>query len=155
MNKLHWNLSEGLKVSADFYTIGFEGRSLATFLEAIKRFRIKTVVDVRAEPKGTRPEFDKTNIARSLRDLDVKYVHYEELGLPTEKREALEGGARAEVWKWYNREVIPVLDRLLRSRLSLTKGEVAFLCEERDPKACHRHCIADHLTATGFQAYDI
>lgn len=157
LNKLHWNLREGLKSSVDFYTIGFEGRSLATFLEALKRFRIKTVVDIRADPTSTvKPEFDKSKLSHALRDIGVRYVHQAELGMPAEKREAAaEGRGRADVWKWYNREVIPVFDRLLRSKLSLPKGEVAFLCEERDPTACHRHCIAERLTAAGFQAYDI
>ncbi len=157
LNKLHWNLKEGLKSSVDFYTIGYEGRSLATLLEALKRFRIKTVVDVRADPsKASRPEFERSKLNHALRDIGVRYIHQPELGLPADKQAAAaEGRARADVWKWYNREVIPVFDRLLRSKLSLPKGEVAFLCEERDPTACHRHCIAERLTATGFQAYDI
>jgi ParB family chromosome partitioning protein len=157
LNKLHWNLREGLKISVDFYTIGYEGRSLATFLEALKRFRIKTVVDIRAEPtSSSRPEFDKNKLSHALRDIGVRYVHQVELGMPAEKKQAAtEGRTRADVWKWYSREVIPVFDRLLRSKLSLPKGEVAFLCEERDPTVCHRHCIAERLTAAGFQAYDI
>ncbi len=157
LNKLQWNLKEGLKTSVDFYTIGYEGRSLATFLEALKRFHIKTVVDIRADPtSSTRPEFDKNKLSHALRDNGVRYVHQAELGMPAEKKQAaVEGRTRADVWKWYTREVIPVFDRLLRSKLSLPKGEVAFLCEERDPTACHRHCIAERLTATGFQGYDI
>ncbi len=157
LNKLHWNLREGLKSSVDFYTIGYEGRTLATFLEALKRFRIKTVVDLRTDPgKSSRPEFDKGKLSHALREIEVRYIHQAELGLPAEKQAAAaEPRGRADVWKWYNREVIPVFDRLLRSKLSMPKGEVAFLCEERDPTACHRHCIAERLTAAGFQAYDI
>ncbi len=157
LNKLHWNLYQGLKSSVDFYTIGYEGRSLATFLEALKRFRIKTVVDIRAEPtSSSRPEFDKNKLYHALRDMGVRYIHQAELGMPGEKQEAAaEGRGRTDIWKWYNREVIPVFDRLLRGKLSMPKGEVAFLCEERDPTACHRHCIAERLTAAGFQAYDI
>ncbi|MCL4490129.1 MAG: ParB/RepB/Spo0J family partition protein [Chloroflexi bacterium] len=157
LNKLHWNLNEGLKASVDFYTMGYEGRSLDTLLEALKRFRIKKVVDIRADPaSAAHPEFNKANLSRSLKELGVSYVHHPELGMPPEKLEAAgKKGSRQEVWKWYKQEIIPVLGRLLRSKLSLAKGEVAFLCEERDPTACQRHLIAEHLTATGFEAYDI
>jgi hypothetical protein len=50
LNKLYWNLHKGLRCSADLYTIGLEGRSLAAFLQALKRFGIKTIVDIRGEP---------------------------------------------------------------------------------------------------------
>jgi ParB/RepB/Spo0J family partition protein len=157
LNKLYWNLHKGLRCSADLYTIGLEGRSLAAFLQALKRFGIKTIVDIRGEPTNCpRPEFGKAALSRSLREAGVHYIHYPELGMPLEKQTAAASrGSRDQVWKWYHQQVIPALDRLLRSKQSLSKGEVAFMCEERDPTACHRHCIADHLTAQGFKAYDI
>ncbi len=157
LNKLDWNLREGLKSSADVFTIGYEGRSLATVVEAIKRFRIKKVVDIRADPScASRPEFDKPNLSRTLQGIGVAYVHHPELGMPLDKQTlAAKGGSRPDIWKWYRKEIIPILGRLLRAKLSLPRGEVAFLCEERDPTTCHRHCIAEQLGVMGHRAYDI
>lgn len=157
LNKLEWNLREGLKGSPEFYTMGYEGRSLTALIEAVKRFRIKTVIDIRENPTSpTKLQFSKASLSHTLEQIGVRYIHQAEVGLPPEKLEAAARlKSRAETWKWYNREVLPVVDRLLRSKIRLSKGEVAFLCEERDPTACHRHCIAQHLVASGFHAYDI
>ncbi len=156
LNKLQWNLNAGLKCSADLYTIGLEGRTLACLIQALKRFGIKTVVDVRETHADSAPEFEKANLGRALKENGITYTHRPELGIPKgQVTAAVDRRSQDAIWEQYRKETIPVLDRLLRSKLSLSKGEVAFLCEERDPTACHRHCIAEHLTARGFKAYDI
>jgi ParB/RepB/Spo0J family partition protein len=157
LNKLEWNLREGLKSSPGFYTLSYEGRALSTVIEAVKRFQIKMIVDIRANTDSPScPEFGKTSLERSLERIGVRYVHHPELGMPPEKlKAAAQEESRAETWKWYEREVLPMLIHLLRSKVSLSKGEVALLCEERDPTACHRHCIAKYVGARGIRAYDL
>jgi hypothetical protein len=61
-----WNelRSEG---EADFFTLGYTGRKIADIVTTLKRYKVRTLVDIRRNPVSMyRPELSKNNLARLL-----------------------------------------------------------------------------------------
>ena len=151
-NKIMWNLSR--IGDYDFYTIGYEKRTLEQFLSILKAKKIATLVDVRKNPVSQyKEEFNKEYLAESMRKNGIKYVHRPELGVPSEVRRKLEEtGDYGWFFKEYDRNTAPELNKL---NLKDFTQPVAFMCVELDPTRCHRHRIALELEKRGFRGYDL
>src|SRR3546814_17582335 len=73
-------------------TIGYEGRTVAEFMEALEAARVELVIDVRAVAASRRLGFSKTVLAAGLRDRGIDYLHLRSLGTPKAGREAARTG---------------------------------------------------------------
>ena len=73
-------------------TIGYEGASVADFLDALRGANSDLLVDVRAVAMSRRPGFAKTALAANLRDAGIDYLHLRQLGTPADGRAAARGG---------------------------------------------------------------
>lgn len=63
------------------WTIGHSTRSIEEFTAALKSFAIKRLIDVRSFPGSRRyPHFNKENLAKSLAESGVEYIHLPVLG---------------------------------------------------------------------------
>jgi ParB family chromosome partitioning protein len=154
-NKIMWNLQRIGEY--DFYTIGFAKRTPDQFLQLLKAKGIKTLVDVRFNPVSMfKPEFNKDNLSRILKQNNIKYVHYPELGVPEDIREKLaKTGDYEWFFKWYDENVVQ--KRLAESvDLESLSYPIAIMCVELDPTKCHRHRIALWLEKEkGLRGYDL
>jgi uncharacterized protein (DUF488 family) len=144
-------------------TIGVYGRTLESFLTALRAAKVRVVLDVR-QRRGVRgPEYAWANSARlqaALASAGIEYRHHKELAPTTEVRHVqYEDDARRRVGKRSRLELAPeyrerylreILDRADLSELVRklpADGLAALLCVERDPEACHRSLIAERLEA--------
>ncbi len=157
-NRLSWNLerienmAEDLHVTPMFYTTSYSGRNLPTFVELMKAGKVGIVYDIRDAPFSQfRPEFNKENLAKTLKSAGIDYRHLPELGVKREVRDELaKSGDYATFWKKYDAglkdEKVQFLLEEMGKRLENSEGEpFALLCAERDPQKCHRHRIALYL----------
>jgi len=151
-NKIMWNLHR--IDDHDFYTIGFAKRTMGQFLELLKVRYIRTLIDVRRNPKSMfRPEFNKENLVNILKGNNIEYVHYPELGVPEDMRRRL---AETEDYGWffraYDDNILPNLEDV---NLETLARPVAIMCVELDPTKCHRHRVALALEKQGLRGYDL
>lgn len=151
-NKTLWNLRR--VADYDFYTIGFAKRTIEQFLELLKAKKIKTLVDVRKNPKSMyKVEFNRENLAAVLKKEGIGYIHYPDLGVPEETRRKLgETGDYEWFFKSYDDNILPNLKNL---DLKALASPVAMMCVEFDPTKCHRHRIALALEKQGLRGYDL
>jgi len=140
----------GLKTakSRPLYTIGYEQAKPAAVLGELEHAKIEVVVDTRAVAASRRPGFSKRQLAASLDEAGIGYVHLQKLGTPAEGRAAARGGDTDLLWRIYDkhiktREAQTELDELIA--LIKTGKRVALLCYCRDPKTCHRSRIVANL----------
>lgn len=153
-NKIMWNLQR--IGNYDFYTIGFAKRTMEQFVELLKAKGVKTLVDVRKNPRSMfKPEFNKESVRKVLKENGIKYVHYPELGVPEETRKELARTGDYEwFFKWYDENV--VTKRLAGSvDLETLSYPIAIMCVEFDPTKCHRHRIALALEKSGLRGIDL
>ncbi len=129
------------------FTIGYEGKSLESYLCELLDQRINILCDVRRNPVSRKPGFSKTKLQHALKGLEIEYCHYPELGIPSPKRRNLKPEHYGQLFSEYERETLPeriddlkaILDMLVHRR------RVALTCFERHPNQCHRSYLAKTL----------
>jgi uncharacterized protein (DUF488 family) len=141
------------------FTIGYEQAKPAAVLNELKRANIDVLVDTRAVAASRRPGFSKRQLAASLDEAGISYIHLQKLGTPAEGRAAARSGDTDALWRIYDKhiktsEAQAALDQLIA--LIKSGKRIALLCYCRDPKACHRsRIVAKIKTRTQVKVDDL
>lgn len=130
------------------FTIGYEQAKPAAVLNELKRAKIDLLVDTRAVAASRRPGFSKRQLAASLDEAGIGYLHLQKLGTPAEGRAAARAGDYATLWRIYDKHIKKAepqqeLDALVK--LIKSGKRIALLCYCRDPKSCHRSRIVANV----------
>ena len=126
------------------FTIGYEQATPAAVLRELARAKVDLLVDTRAVAASRRPGFSKRQLAASLDEAGIAYVHLQKLGTPAEGRAAARSGDLDTLWRVYAKHLAtPAAKEALTELMALIKSgkRVALLCYCRDPNACHRSRI--------------
>jgi uncharacterized protein (DUF488 family) len=128
------------------FTIGYEQTPQAAVLDALTDARVDLLVDVRAVSASRRPGFSKRQLAASLDEKQIGYLHLRGLGTPAEGRQAARGGRFDEMLRIFDAhlqtpEAIEEMDEL--AGLVRAGRRICLLCYERDPAHCHRRRVAE------------
>ena len=128
------------------FTIGYEQTLPKAVLDELESAGVKLLVDVRAVTSSRRPGFSKNQLAASLDERGIAYLHLARLGTPKEGRLAARSGKFDVLHKIYAKhlktpQAREELDEL--SALVKKSGPVCILCYERDHSHCHGHWIAE------------
>lgn len=148
----------GLAPVTRLYTIGYEAKTFAEFLEELTRAEVRTVIDVRAVAASRRPGFSKSALAAGLRDAGIDYLHLRALGTPKEGRDAARKRQTARMREIYAGQLATPEAALALEQLQAAAAETpsALLCFEREAGSCHRAVISELLAAGGkFEAVDL
>jgi uncharacterized protein (DUF488 family) len=122
------------------FTIGYEGATVAEFVEALKAAGVERVIDVRAVPNSRRPGFSKNLLRNELAEAGIDYVHLRALGTPADGRAAARAGRHEDLKRIYAGQLeLPeaMVESAQMVELASEKPS-ALLCYERDPSGCHR-----------------
>ena len=106
------------------YSIGYGvTRTIPSFIEQLKKRRIKTLIDCRTNPFSRyNPAFSRSSLEKALRTADVTYIHNQGLGGKQDFGKAY--------WK--------ALEGLIEA-FGAGKSNVTLMCSELDPRSCHRY----------------
>ena len=129
-------------------TIGYEGATVASFLEALRAAGVELLVDVRALASSRRPGFAKTALAANLATIGVDYLHLRGLGTPADARAAARAGRHEEMKEIFLEHMKEDVAQEELARLAgIVGGErkVCLLCFEADPMHCHRRYVVEAL----------
>jgi len=130
------------------FTIGYEQAKPASVLGELVEAKVDTLVDVRAVAASRRPGFSKRQLAASLDENGIAYLHFQKLGTPAEGRQAARAGDRDTLTRVYDahiRKLEPQAELAELAGLVKSGKRIALLCYCRDPKTCHRWSIVGHL----------
>jgi len=127
------------------FTIGYEGVTQPSLIEALRSARVTILADVRAVPISRRPGFSKNVLAAGLREAGMDYIGLKALGTPPAGREAARKHDRVRLAEVYagQLEQPEALAQMARLRSLATERPTALLCFEREPAACHRSLLAE------------
>jgi ParB family chromosome partitioning protein len=136
-----------------FYTIGYEGRDFAEFLDLLTEYDIDVLVDVRESTTSNyKPEFNGEVLSNRLQDKDIEYRHVPELGVKSLIRKPYKKGAIGHgcFEDWYTWWVQEEADFDLEEFAYELEGQgaPAVMCIERHASPNHSqsiHCHRDHL----------
>ena len=136
--------------TAQLLTIGYEGRTLESYLNTLLRAGVTTLCDVRRNPISRKYGFSKRVLASAADQVGIRYEHLPELGIASADRKSLVTQADYDaLFADYERSHLPRQTEALNEiRTWLNAGDrVALTCYERQPEQCHRRSVAQALTA--------
>src|SRR3977135_153268 len=87
--------------SPKLFTIGYEKAKPGAVMAELERAKVKLLVDTRAVAASRKPGFSKRQLAASLDEEGIAYLHLQKLGTPTEGREAARAGKLDMLWRIY------------------------------------------------------
>jgi uncharacterized protein (DUF488 family) len=134
-------------MSKRLLTIGYEGSTLADFLETLRLANVEVIIDIRDVPVSRKPGFSKGALSEALRERGIEYAHLKELGDPKEGRQAARSGDLDAFQKIYNAWIKRAESKVeLKVAVAMATASTAcLLCYERDQKSCHRLIVAKHM----------
>jgi hypothetical protein len=134
-------------------TIGYEGRSLEAYLNALLRDSVTLLCDVRRNPLSRKYGFAKNTLSKACESVGIRYEHLPELGIASEERRELKTQADYDaLFVEYKRRSLPRQGAALEKILHWVRSEghrVSLTCYEAEPCQCHRHCVAEALERLG------
>jgi len=147
------------KPTAALFTIGYEKAKPNAVLAELKRAKVKLLVDTRAVAASRKAGFSKKQLAASLDEEGIGYLHLQKLGTPDEGRQAAHSGKMDVMWRIYAKHLkTPGAVEAMDELVSIVKSgqAVCLLCFERDKNFCHRSRIAEIVQErTGVEVRDL
>ncbi|WP_434041318.1 MULTISPECIES: DUF488 family protein [Sorangium] len=127
------------------YNIGYQGRSIESFCEALVHAKVRVLVDVRAAAWSHRPQYRKTALAGALRNHRIEYVHCKAAGNPFRPKLGIDQdwGTCERLYTKHveaHPEVIGDLEEIILVQ------PAALFCYEAHRSECHRGVILSKLT---------
>jgi uncharacterized protein (DUF488 family) len=126
-------------------SIGYEGHTPETFVDALLGRGVTRLVDVRALPFSRKKGFSKNPLRQMLEASGIEYVHCQPAGNPfREKKEA-----SLPIYGEHLAEHPEILQEFV-SHLRI--GEMtAVMCFEREHDRCHRSVLLRAVAAAGWK----
>ncbi len=131
-------------------TIGYEGRSLESYLNLLIQGGVSVLCDVRRNPMSRKYGFSKSTLCNACAGVGIWYEHLPDLGIPSDQRQGLNSQEDYDaLFADYERSHLPEQTEALTAIQSWIKhgARVALTCFEHLPDQCHRHCVAEKLEA--------
>lgn len=156
-NRVLWNEARSPE-TADFFTLGYTGRTVEQIGNTLIANGVRTLVDIRQYPVSMyRPELSKSNLKRFLEERGLHYAHLPQLGVPRDIRaKAIQAGNRNVIWDWYDEYIVSeYIGVNLHRFLNGFEHPVALMCVEIDPEECHRHRLFLALEELGLTGFDL
>ena len=147
------------KSASKLFTIGYEKAKPEALMTELKRAKVKLLVDTRAVAASRKPGFSKRQLAATLDENGISYLHLQKLGTPDEGRQAARAGKLDTLWRIYAKHLktpgaIEAMDELIA--IVKSGQAVCLLCYERDKDCCHRSRIAEVVhERTGASVVDL
>ncbi len=145
-----------------FFTVGHSTRTIADFVELLRKAGVRLVVDVRTIPRSrTNPQYNREVLPETLSDFQIGYQHIAALGGLRGHKPDVPGEVNAF---WQNKSFHNYADYAMSEsfRIGLMTlrdlGRVApcaIMCAEAVWWQCHRRIIADYLIAAGESVFHI
>jgi len=131
-------------------TIGYQGKNISEFLDALERSCVDIVIDVRSRPLSRKHDFSKRRLTEHLDSRGIGYRHMPELGMPVnllDKR--CEKTGNAEILNIYRSQMAERIEPLAGLETSARSVTICLLCFEANPYHCHRSVVAEALAQQG------
>jgi len=141
------------------FTLGHGTRRIEEFLEILRAFHVRMIVDVRTVPRSRHnPQYDQMELQKVLEENGFAYQHLKALGgLRHAHKDSINTGWQNASFRGYADYMqTPEFAQAIKKLISLGKRrKIAILCAESVPWRCHRSMIADALVVRGVEVLHI
>lgn len=128
------------------YTIGYEKRSLESFILILHQHHIQHLIDVRRNPISRKAGFSKHIFASALLEANIQYTHIVDLGTPKDIRNNLKTSWDYDTFfEQFTDYIVSQTDALQQAVNIALQQNTVLLCFERNPRICHRSVVAAEM----------
>jgi uncharacterized protein (DUF488 family) len=131
--------------SAVLFTIGYEGRSIENYFNALVRNGVGVLVDVRSNPVSRKPGFSRRQLENYCNSFEMGYKHFPEVGVVAELRMRLSFQKDYDkLFSIYRRHILPATVSTQYEILKILQHHqrIALTCFEAESNRCHRSYLA-------------
>jgi len=130
------------------FTIGYEGLLVDGFLNNLISDGIQRLIDIRNNPVARRYGFHKRTLARLCSKVQIEYMHFPQLGIPSKWRQCLKSKYDyEELFAKYEKEILTSeSETVIQVAKMITERPTALMCLEADPTRCHRSRLANMIS---------
>jgi len=132
-------------VPAGLCSIGYEGRTIESYVNTLLKSGVTLLCDVRRNPISRKYGFSRTTLSHACEEVGIAYRHLPELGIESSERRGLQTQADYDaLFARYGNVTLPQAAGSLEQIAAwIREGKrVAVTCYERDPAQCHRTLVA-------------
>src|SRR3989338_7772946 len=145
-----------IKSLPGFFTIGYEGKDIDQFLNALVSTKIDLLIDVRRNPFSMNFIYIKDALRKKLKDAGIDYLHIPELGIESEERKNLKTKADYDELFAKYRQDLPIKGVYINRIIELgTDKRIALLCFEADCNFCHRGEVAKVIKSRNHEVINL
>ena len=127
-------------------TIGYEGKSLESYLNLLLQAGVTVLCDVRRNALSRKYGFSKKTLGNACRNLGIRYNHLPELGIASARRQQLNTQADYDrLFDAYEEDTLQHqtgATEKIRQWITKENERVALTCYELHPHQCHRQRVA-------------
>ena len=129
-----------------FFTAGYQGHSIETFVDLLLAHGVAHVIDVRQLPFSRKPDFSKKRLTAHLAAAGIGYIHLVALGTPKALRDEVRRDHDYPAFFAAMQAIIADQPDALQTALDLARAQPsALLCFEANHAECHRLTVANAL----------
>lgn len=148
-----------MKDEKTIWTVGHSTRSMEDFIELVKSFKIKRIIDIRSFPGSRKfPQFNKESLEISLPLDGIEYFHLKNLGGRRKTRKDSKNTAwRLDAFRGYAdyMETDDFMKGIEELEQISIKKRTAYMCSESLWWRCHRSLVSDYLKLKGWKVMHI
>lgn len=135
------------------YTVGYEGKNLEDLINTLTEKGVKSLLDVREQPRSRRKEFSREELKRALKKAGIEYFSFKELGTPKEIRKKLKENSISfeKFAEEYRNHLAKNENFLLLLKILASEKTSVLMCYEANWRKCHRSILTEFLEKDGFK----
>jgi uncharacterized protein (DUF488 family) len=146
-------------VTKQIYTIGHSTHPIADFIAMLRSFDIQVLADIRSMPGSNKyPQFNQDQLALSLKQAGIKYIHMPGLGGRRKPRpDSVNTAWRSKAFMGYADYMeTPEFQSAIQTLEQIAVSErTAYMCSEAVWWRCHRSLVSDYLKIHGWEVLHI
>lgn len=131
-----------------FFTIGYEGISLETYLNKLIINDVRLLVDVRKNSFSMKYGFSKSQLKNACESIGIEFMHLPQLGIESKNRQDLKSlNDYKKLFESYKETTLKTnIEYLVQlKKLSEQYSRVAITCFEKEVCMCHRGVVAKEM----------
>ncbi|MBS1537154.1 MAG: DUF488 domain-containing protein [Bacteroidetes bacterium] len=133
------------------FTIGYEGKSVEQYVNLLIQQDVKLLCDVRKNPISMKYGFSKSQLKMIVEGVGIRYEHFPELGIESQKRQELNSMNDYEVlFEDYRQNTLPFKKKEVNAVYEEFRSakRIALTCFEKEAECCHRNSLANTIKDT-------
>ncbi len=132
------------------FLVGYEGVDIDEFMHKLILNNIQILIDIRYNPRSMKYNFNKNRLQKSLKNIEIEYIHIPELGIAPEFRKDLRNQQDYDLlFEKYRCELQNKKKYLQKIKNMAIEGRIALMCFEKDVTQCHRREVGNYLKNMG------